>query len=115
MDNFGKTIQVFLPDGSPRGIKIAEVTSRTVKVILIPRNKFEEAGKRQELSSVGVYFLFGEDETDAQEKVYIGEAENLFDRLKTHNRAFCRFASPVKARVSEDKKRTLPQISRRFK
>jgi hypothetical protein len=29
--------QVFLPDGNPRGLKIAEITSRTVQVILIPR------------------------------------------------------------------------------
>ena len=86
MDNFGKTIQIFLPDGSPTGIKIAEITSRTVKAILFPRNKFEEAANRHELSNVGVYFLFGEDEKDAQEMVYIGEAENLFERLKTHNK-----------------------------
>jgi hypothetical protein len=31
----GTTIQVFLPDGNPRSLKIAEITSRTVQAILI--------------------------------------------------------------------------------
>ena len=35
----GKTIQIYLPDGNPRSIKIAEITSRTVQVVLIPRAK----------------------------------------------------------------------------
>lgn len=30
--NTPKTIQIFLPDGSPRSIRIAEITSRVVKV-----------------------------------------------------------------------------------
>jgi hypothetical protein len=31
----GKTIQIFLPDGNPRSVKIAEITSRTVQVLLV--------------------------------------------------------------------------------
>jgi hypothetical protein len=31
----GTTIQVFLPDGNPRSLKIAEITNRTVQAILI--------------------------------------------------------------------------------
>ncbi len=34
----GTTIQVFLPDGNPRSLKIAEITSRTVQAILILPN-----------------------------------------------------------------------------
>ncbi len=30
-----QTIQIFLPDGSPRSIKIAEITNRVVKAVLI--------------------------------------------------------------------------------
>ena len=29
----GTTIQVFLPDGNPRSLKIAEITSRTIQAI----------------------------------------------------------------------------------
>ena len=55
----GKTIQIYIPDGSPRGIRIAEITSRTVQAILIPRSNLEDAFARDELNSVGVYFLIG--------------------------------------------------------
>jgi hypothetical protein len=54
--NLGKTIQIFLPDGNPRSIKIAEITSRTVQAVLIPRSKLEYAATRNELNNVGVYF-----------------------------------------------------------
>jgi hypothetical protein len=82
----GRTIQIFLPFGSPRGIKIAEITNRTVQAIYIPRNQLVDAGKRIEVTNVGVYFLFGQAENDAMPSVYIGEAENCFERLKQHNR-----------------------------
>lgn len=32
-----KTIQIFLPGGDPRGIRIAEITTRIVQVIEVPR------------------------------------------------------------------------------
>lgn len=84
--NFGKTIQIFMPDGSPSSIKIAEITTRIVQLILIPRNKLAEMGNREEAKNVGIYFLFGKSDTDDKPKVYIGEAENCYDRLKQHNR-----------------------------
>ena len=84
MGRAGKTIQIFLPDGNPRGIKIAEITSRTVSAILLPRSKLDEAAQRQELDNVGVYLLFGE--TESKPQVYIGEAENCLQRLKQHNK-----------------------------
>ena len=81
-----KTIQIFLPDGSARSIRIAEITSRIVKLILVPRNKILEAQKREELKGVGVYFLFGENDAKAKPLVYIGEAEDCYQRLKQHNK-----------------------------
>jgi len=86
MEAHAKTIQIFLPDGSPRGIRIAEVTSRVVKVLLIPRTKLHEALDRSELKQVGLYFLFGNDEVDVKPEAYIGETENLGDRLLQHNK-----------------------------
>jgi hypothetical protein len=80
-----KTIQIFLPDGNPRGIRIAEITSRTVAAIQIPRSKLEDAAKRRELNNVGVYLLFGESES--KPSVYIGEAENSLARLRQHNKS----------------------------
>jgi hypothetical protein len=83
--NNGKTIQIFLPDGNPRSVKIAEITSRTVQAILIPRSKLDFILSRDELSNVGVYFLIGNPEEDAKPILYIGEAEDCKTRLKQHN------------------------------
>jgi hypothetical protein len=51
--------QVFLPDGKLGSLRIAEITSRTVQAILIPRAKLDDAAQRPELKNVGIYFLVG--------------------------------------------------------
>ena len=79
------TIQFFLPDGEPHGVRMAEVTTRTVQAICVPRNRLSEAHRRPELTGVGVYFLFGEREEAIRPRVYIGEAEHCGQRLKLHN------------------------------
>ena len=86
MTKRGKTIQIYLPDGNPRSVKIAEFTSRTVQAILIPRAQLEQVYKRSELSNVGVYLLFGENTAGNSSLLYIGEAEDCHTRLKQHNR-----------------------------
>lgn len=83
--NIGKTIQIFLPDGNPRSIKIAEITSRTVQAILIPRSKLDYAASRNELNSVGIYFLIGSSDEEVKPIIYVGEAEDCLKRLKQHN------------------------------
>lgn len=82
---YPQTIQIFLPDGNPRGIKIAEITNRTIKAILFPRNQFEAILQRPELANVGFYFLFGVAD-NGHEMAYIGEAEDCAERLKQHQR-----------------------------
>lgn len=81
----GKTIQVFLTDGSPRGIKLAEITSNIELAIFIPRTKINEASFRKEVSNAGIYFLFGEGEDTAKPIVYIGQSRNCIERIKTHD------------------------------
>ena len=81
----GKTIQIFLTDGSPRGIKLAEVTSNVELAIFIPRTKINEASSRKEISNAGIYFLFGEGEVSSKPVVYIGQSRNCFERIKTHD------------------------------
>ena len=83
----GKTIQIFLPDGNPRGIKIAEITSRTIQTLLIPRSALDDVAKRDEIQHVGIYFLIGTTEDSAKPILYVGEAENCLTRLKQHNKS----------------------------
>lgn len=84
--NRPQSILIFLPDGSPRSVKIAEITNRVVKAVLIPKNKLDYIGQREEAKGVGLYFLFGESLDKAKPMVYIGEAEDCYTRLKQHNR-----------------------------
>ncbi len=82
----GKTIQIYCPAGEPRGVRIAEITTRIVQAIVVPRAKLEEALARPELGGVGLYFLFGESGAGSLPKAYIGEAEDCGFRLKRHNK-----------------------------
>ena len=80
-----KTIQIFLPAGEPRGIRIAEFTIRTVQAVLIPRSELSEAKKRSELDQIAVYFLFGDSDDSAKPIVYIGQTGDVRKRLDYHN------------------------------
>ena len=84
-DGHPRTIQFFLPHGEPRGIRIADITTRIVQAVLVPRNKLAAADSRRELQNVGIYFLFGQPEDAAKPIAYVGEAEDCLRRLKQHN------------------------------
>ncbi len=86
MTNRPQTIQIFLPDGNPGSIKIADLTNRLIVATLIPRNKLNECGSRPEIHKYGVYFLFGINEDKAKPIAYVGETDDCFIRLKDHNR-----------------------------
>ncbi|MFN5230369.1 MAG: GIY-YIG nuclease family protein, partial [Planctomycetota bacterium] len=82
--NNAKTIQIYLPTGEPRGIRIADITTRLVLAVLIPRSELAIAKQRWELDHPGIYFLFGEDE-GAKPIVYIGQTEDARKRFDSHN------------------------------
>ena len=84
--NLGKTIQIFIPDGNPRSVRIAEITSRTVQAISIPRSKLDYAATRNELDNVCIYFLIGNPDEEAKPLLYVGEAEDCLIRLKQQNK-----------------------------
>jgi predicted GIY-YIG superfamily endonuclease len=86
MINTPKTIQIFLPEGDPRGVRIAEITTRIVQVIEVPRSLLSDFLKMQESDQVAVYFLFGESEDGGDQKVYIGQTGDLRARLTKHNK-----------------------------
>ena len=80
-----RTIQIFLPNGEPRGLRIAELTTGIVQAVLIPRSELAVAKKRSELDHLAVYCLFGELENAAKPIVYIGQTEDARKRLDFHN------------------------------
>ena len=88
MRQFSKTIEIYLPDGEPRGIRVAEIKNRIVKVIDVPKVLLPDFLKMSESQRGGFYFLIdsADDARNAgKDSVYVGESGNLSDRLSTHN------------------------------
>lgn len=84
--NTPKTIKIFLTEGDSTGLKTAELSNWTGQAIVIPRNKMKDAKLRKECCKPGIYFLIGKDEEDLNvPKVYIGEAEVIWQRLFEHD------------------------------
>lgn len=81
-----KTLQIFLPGGDPRGIRVAEITTRIVQVIEVPRSLLQDFLRMQESEQVALYFLFGESDDGSELKVYIGQTGDLRSRLPTHHK-----------------------------
>lgn len=77
---FGKTIKIFLIDGDPNGRMSCELSNWSGKAYKIPRIKIKDCTDRDDLTSTGVYLLFGKDD-EGKDQVYIGEAESILKRL----------------------------------
>jgi len=80
-----KTLQIFLPEGTPAGIQVAELTTRIVQAIAVPRTRLKEFYERPESKHVGIYFLFGGEDDSTKPLAYIGQTEDLKQRLKSHD------------------------------
>lgn len=82
-----RSINIFLLDGDPNGIRVAQIMMSTIQAIAFRRNKLGEVRKTfPEIERPGVYILIGEDENEPDRQVaYIGESEAIGDRLATHN------------------------------
>ena len=81
----GKSVKLFLVDGKPGGLMTAEIINWTGSVVAANRSDLKELLARPEVSQqTGVYFLLGDDPEDGAELAYIGESDNVSDRLKQH-------------------------------
>jgi hypothetical protein len=77
------SIRLFLADGSPDGIRIVEKSNWTGRAVVASRTQLPDALQRDELARPGVYVLAGTGD-DGESRLYIGEADVLGDRLRTH-------------------------------
>ncbi len=83
---FGKSIRIYLSDGSTSGLRHIEIANWSGQAIACPRSRFSELKNWPESQRPGVYFLFERHSTDDRNTVYIGESENVFKRLTDHDR-----------------------------
>lgn len=86
MSETPKTIQIFLPGGDPRGIRVAEITTRIVQVIEVPRSLLQDFLKMPESGQVALYCLFGDSDGGDDRSVYIGQSSDLRARLLNHHK-----------------------------
>jgi hypothetical protein len=76
--------KIFLVHGDPKRLRTAELSNWTGKAVAGPRSEFDDVIAREESGSAGVYFLTGNEPETGNSVVYIGEAESIRDRLKSH-------------------------------
>lgn len=83
----GITITNYLTTGNPEGVIFAYMSNWTGQAIKIPRNLFADSKNMAELKRPGIYFLIGQHEENPDDKlVYVGEANNLSERIVQHLR-----------------------------
>lgn len=82
-----QTIQIYLPKGDPRGIRVAEITTRIVRVIEVPRSLVGDFLQMPEAQQVGLYLLVGDNEVADAGQVYIGQSGSVGTRIAQHNQA----------------------------
>lgn len=82
----GRSIRMFLVDGTPTGLIVAEIVNWTGKAIVVPRVSLAAFLKRKEAQNAGVYILSGQDPDDPfRSRVYVGESETVGTRLRQHD------------------------------
>lgn len=79
---YQKTIKLFLQDGDPNERIICELSNWDGIAYKIPKAMLKESKGLKYISNTGVYLLFGEKEEIPY--AYVGESENLYDRLLQH-------------------------------
>lgn len=70
--------------GDPKRLRTAELSNWTGKAVAGPRSEFDGVLARPESRNSGIYFLTGNDPETGNPAIYIGEAESIKDRVKSH-------------------------------
>lgn len=108
----GRSIRIFLVDGTATGIMTTEIMNWTGKVIVAPRSQLVSLAQRSETKRTGIYVLVGEDPSSPlKDKVYVGESDNVLKRLTQHNSDFSKdFWSRTAIVISKDENLTKAHV-----
>ena len=88
----GKSINLFLMDGTATGRVKCTLANWTGVAYKIPRTDLDKCKEREDLKQSGVYFLFGISDDTGENIAYIGQAgarkngEGILYRLQEHKR-----------------------------
>lgn len=81
----GRSVRLFLVDGTPGGLLTAEIMNWTGHVVAAPRSELAALLQRPETGRTGIYILLGEDPASlGGSMAYIGEGDEVARRLYQH-------------------------------
>ncbi|MCW8127380.1 GIY-YIG nuclease family protein [Microbulbifer halophilus] len=83
---FGRKVTIYLADGVPSGIRHVEIANWSGQAIACPRSRLNELHQWPEAQRPGVYFLLEKQTAETGDKAYIGESENVVNRLGQQDR-----------------------------
>lgn len=82
----GRTLKLYLVDGTPSGVITAELGVSSVRAAVASRTALPELIRRDEATRTGVYLLVGPDpDLPGRQLVYVGEGDQVKTRLATHD------------------------------
>lgn len=80
---FGRTIQLFLVDGNPSGLRKATIHGWTGLLLVAGASAFGDMTVRDEVDRTGIYILAGPDpDRPGGTRVYIGSGNSVAERIK---------------------------------
>jgi len=82
-ETFGRTIQLFLVDGKPTGLRRASIHGWTGLLFVSGASAFGDLAARDEVDRTGVYILAGPDpDRPGATRVYIGSGNSVAERIR---------------------------------
>ena len=82
----GRTLKLYLVDGTPSGVITAELGVSSVRAAMASRTALPDLIKREEATRTGIYLLVGPDPNlDGRQLVYVGEGDQVRSRLAAHD------------------------------
>jgi len=83
--HMSKALQVVIPSNNPNAMKVVTIPGWSGRSLIVPRQSIKELKELPENSKPGIYMLFGQNESSAERLAYIGESENFFKRITSHD------------------------------
>src|SRR5260370_7865892 len=82
----GRTLKLYLVDGTPSGVITAELGVSSVQAAVASRTALPELIRREEATRTGIYLLVGPDpDLPSRQLVYVGEGDQVRSRLAYHD------------------------------
>jgi len=102
-ETFGRTIQLFLIDGTPTGLMVASIHGWTGSVLVATQATFGRLLARPETDRAGIYILHGPDPDRALgTRAYIGEADSVRERIVQSGKQRTFWESAIVVTTSDD-------------